>query len=84
MCTLLAPSLVQNVERIGLPCEIALSRGLGSVRQPRLVVRGVKVTGDHATARVHTTAANQKPLDGTVGLDRVAGSWRVSSLATIG
>jgi hypothetical protein len=81
---ILAPSLIRNVEQIGLPCEIALSRGLGSVRQPKLVVRSVKVNGDHATARVHTTAANQAPLDGTVGLERLGGRWRVSSLAAPG
>ena len=81
---ILAPSLIRNVEQIGLPCEIALSRGLGSVRQPKLVVRSVKVNGDHATASVHTTAANQAPLDGTVGLARVGGHWRVSSLAAPG
>lgn len=80
----LAPSLIRNVEQIGLPCEIALSRALGSVHQPRLVVRSVNVHGDRATARVHTTAANQQPLDGTVGLQRLGGQWRVSSLATTG
>jgi hypothetical protein len=78
---ILAPSLIRNVERIGLPCEIALSRGLGSVRQPKLVVRSVKVNGDRATASVHTTAANQAPLDGTVELQRLGGRWHVSSLA---
>ena len=84
LCQILAPSLIRNVEQIGLPCEIALSRGLASVRQPRLVVRSVKVNGDRATATVHTTAANQAPLDGTVGLERLGGHWRVSSLATPG
>jgi hypothetical protein len=81
---ILAPSLIRNVEQIGLPCEIALSRGLGSVRQPKLAVRSVKVNGDHATASVHTSAANQAPLDGTVGLERIGGRWRVSSLAAPG
>jgi hypothetical protein len=81
---ILAPSLIRNVEQIGLPCEIALSRGLGAVRQPKLVVRSVKVNGDRATATVHTTAANQAPLDGTVALQRLSGHWRVSSLAAPG
>ena len=81
---ILAPSLIRDVEQIGLPCEIALSRGLGSVRQPKLVVRSVKVNGDRATASVHTSAANQAPLDGTVELQRLDGRWRVSSLAAPG
>jgi hypothetical protein len=81
---ILAPSLIRNVEQIGLPCEIALSRGLGAVRQPKLVVRSVKINGDRATASVHTSAANQAPLDGTVGLQRLGGSWRVSTLAAPG
>jgi hypothetical protein len=84
MCGLLSPALVRNVEQIGLPCEIALSRGLAGVRRPRLVVRSVTVSGDRATARVHTTAENQAPLDGTVGLERVGGSWRLSTLAAAG
>jgi hypothetical protein len=81
---ILAPSLIRNVEQIGLPCEIALSRGLGSVRQPKLVVRSVKVSGDRATASVHTSAANQAPLDGTVELQRLGGRWRVASLGAPG
>lgn len=84
MCSLLSPSLVSNVERIGLPCEMALSRVLSGVRAPTLVVRGVTVSGDRASARVHTTAANQAPLDGTIGLERVGGSWRLSTLAAAG
>jgi hypothetical protein len=78
---ILAPSLVQNVEQIGLPCEIALSRGFGQVSQPTLVVRSVSISGDRARATVHTTAANQAPLDGTVNLTRIGGRWRVASLA---
>ena len=85
LCTqILAPSLVSNVEQIGLPCEIALSRGFGSVSKPRLSVRKVSVNGNRATAAVHTTAANQAPLDGTINLVRIGGRWRVSSLATAG
>jgi hypothetical protein len=81
---LLAPSLVQSLNQINLPCEIALSRGFSGVRQPKLVVRSVRVDGDQATASVHTSAANQQPLDGTIKLRRIDGRWRVASLATPG
>ena len=33
---LLAPSLIADLKKIGLPCEIALQQGLGDVKQPRL------------------------------------------------
>lgn len=85
LCTqVLAPSLVQNVEQIGLPCEVALSRGFGSVSHPQLSVRSVKISGNRATASVHTTAANQAALDGTVTLVRLGRGWRVASLAAPG
>ena len=35
---LLAPSLIADLKKIGLPCGIALQQGLGDVRQPRLIV----------------------------------------------
>ncbi len=51
---LLAPSLVDQVKSIGLPCEKALERGLGDVRDPRLTVGKVTVTGDRASAQIRT------------------------------
>ena len=47
---LLAPSLLASLKKIGLPCEIALQQSLGEVRQPRLIVGAVTVTGKTAVA----------------------------------
>jgi len=78
---ILAPALVEQVTSIGLPCEVALRQGLGTVRQPRLTVGRVQVQGDRATAEVRSSAAGQEPSRDTVELQRVAGRWRISSLA---
>ena len=82
LCTrVLAPSLVAQVTEIGLPCEVALRQGLGQVRQPTITVGRVQVKGDRATAEVRSSAAGQEPSRDTVELQRVKGSWRISSLA---
>lgn len=81
MCTrLLAPDLVERVNSIGLPCEAALRKGLGNVREPRLTVGRVEVDGDRATAQVSTSALGEEPSRDTIELQRVKGAWRVSSL----
>jgi hypothetical protein len=78
---ILAPSLIEKVTAIGLPCEQALARGLGGVRSPRLTLGAVEVDGDKATAEVRTAAANQAPSHDTLRLEKVRGAWRVASLA---
>ena len=79
---LLAPSLIADLKKIGLPCEIALQQGLGDVKQPRLIVGDVKVEGKTATAQVKTSAQGQAPSSDTVELERTEDGWRISSLAT--
>jgi hypothetical protein len=82
LCTrILAPSLIDDVTGIGLPCEQALARGLGGVRSPSLTLGEIAVDGDRATAQVRTSAANQAPSRDTLRLERVRGTWRVASLA---
>jgi hypothetical protein len=78
---ILAPSLVEQVTSIGLPCEKALARGLGRVRDPALSIGTITVGGDRASVEVRTSAANQKPSSDTLQLVRVRGSWRIASLA---
>jgi hypothetical protein len=78
---LLAPHLLDQMRQIRLPCRSALARGLGSVQSPTLSVTSVKVNGTTALADVHTGAANQAPLDGTIELVKVGGLWRILSLA---
>jgi hypothetical protein len=77
---LLSPDLVEKVEQIGLPCQQALHKALGSVQDPRLTVGQIKVTGDTATADIRTSAANQSPSRDTLELQKVKGSWRIASL----
>ena len=79
---LLAPSLIADLKKIGLPCEIALQQGLGDVRQPRLIVGEVTVKGKTAVAEVQTTAEGEKPSKDTVELQRTGKGWRIASLAT--
>lgn len=79
---LLAPSLISELKKIGLPCEIALQQGLGDVRQPRLIVGQVTVNGKTAVADVRTTAEGEAPSKDTVELERTDAGWRIASLAT--
>jgi hypothetical protein len=79
---LLAPSLIADLKKIGLPCEIALQQGLGDVKQPKLIVGDVTVDGKTATAQVKTSAQGQPPSSDTVELERTEDGWRIASLAT--
>ena len=79
---LLAPSLIADLKKIGLPCEIALQQGLGDVRQPRLIVGQVTLRIKTAVAEVRTTAEGEEPSKDTVELQRTDKGWRIASLAT--
>ena len=80
---LLAPSLIEEVESIGLPCRLALRQGLRQVRDPRLTMVGrIEVRDDRASAQVRTTATREQPSEGLLELVSVDGSWKISSLGT--
>jgi hypothetical protein len=79
---ILAPSLVEKVVAIGLPCEEALAKSLGQVRDPRLTIGKVTVTGERATAEIRTSASGQAPSRDVLELERVRGTWRVASLGS--
>ena len=79
---ILAPSLIADLKKIGLPCEIALQQGLGDVKQPRLLVGAVTVKGKTATAQVRSSAEGQAPSSDTIELARTDKGWRIASLAT--
>jgi hypothetical protein len=81
---ILAPSLIADLKKIGLPCEIALQQGLGEVKQPRLIVGDVKVTGKTATAQVRTSAEGQPPSSDTIELEHTDKGWRIASLTSPG
>jgi len=77
---ILAPALVETVERIGLPCEQALAKGFEDVREPQLSVGAVTIKDDTATAQVRSSAEGQEPSEDTVDLVRVGDAWRIQSL----
>jgi hypothetical protein len=79
---LLAPELIEDAESIGLPCEVALQRGLGEVNDPRLTIGRVEVRGERATAQVRTAATGQEPSEDTLELVNVDGTWKISSLGS--
>ena len=76
----LAPKLLTGLQQIGLPCEVALKRSLGSVKNPKLTVGKVQVKGRTATAEVRTAADGQPPSSDTLRLQKVKAGWRVSSI----
>jgi hypothetical protein len=79
---ILAPSLVEEVESIGLPCEVALRQGLGEVEEPRLTIGRIAVREDEASAEIRTSAAGEEPSRDTLQLVNLDGSWKISSLGT--
>ena len=75
-----APALLKQAQSIGLPCEVAMRTSLEDVRDPKLTVGTVKVTGKTASAEIKTAAAGQPPSTDTIRLQRLNGRWRVSAL----
>ena len=78
---ILAPSLIDEVKRVGLPCEVALQQALGDVKEPRLTIGRITIDGERAKAEVRTSASGQKPSQDVVELQRVDEDWRISALA---
>jgi len=76
---LLAPALVQQITKANGPCPAALKDRIADADIFELQVQKVTVDGDRATAVVKTDGG--KP-DQTynLGLQKVGGSWKLSSL----
>jgi hypothetical protein len=81
---ILSPALVEKVVQIGLPCDQALAKALGGVKDPRLTIGKITVTGDRATAEIRTSASGQSPSRDVLDLQKVRGSWRIASLGSSG
>jgi hypothetical protein len=75
--------LVETLTQRGLPCERALSIGLGNVRQPRLEIQRVSVKGNQAQATVRSTATGELPATDLVQLVKQPDGWRVAQLAPV-
>ncbi len=85
ICTrFLAQQLLDQQRESRIPCRVALGSEFNAVQSPALMVKTVSITGSTALAAVHTTAANQPPLDGTIELVKVGGLWRILSQAEAG
>jgi hypothetical protein len=78
---ILAPSLIDELKEVGLPCEVALQQALGEVEDPKLTIGKVTVDGDRAEVEVRTSAQGQAPSQDVVELERVEDGWRISALA---
>lgn len=79
---LLATELLTKIHNVGLPCSIALRRGLGSVKDPKLKILKIRLrTKDLALAEVLTTASNQQPSTDTFRLRKEKRKWKVGSLS---
>jgi len=77
---LLAKPVIDSVRRAGLSCESAMKSALQGVQSPKLEVGAVTIKGNRASAKVHTTAANQSASDDTVALVREGGDWKIGAL----
>jgi hypothetical protein len=79
---LLAKELLNRLAQAGVPCDVALSRGLAGASQPTLRVLKVDVRSDRlAYAVVRTGATNQQSSTDTFRVVKEGGRWRVGSLA---
>jgi len=78
----LAPSIGAGLlASTGVPCESAIRAKVSTTVDPTLKVGAIHVTGDKATAAVHTTAVGEAPSDDTMALQRIRGQWRITALA---
>jgi hypothetical protein len=79
--TLLSETLVSKIEDVGLPCETAIEKGLGDVKNPTLEITDVSIAGARALVSIHTTANGQEASDDALQLVKQDGAWRIASLA---
>jgi hypothetical protein len=77
----LARALIDRLAQVGLPCDQALRIGLGGVRNPKLQVLKIKVTGVLALALVRSSAGGQQASTDTIRLTKNGDTWRISSLS---
>jgi predicted small lipoprotein YifL len=81
---ILAPDLVEEVESVGLPCEVALRQGLEDREDVQLAIGQITVSEneDEATVEVRTSASGEEPSRDTLKLVNLDGTWKISSLGT--
>lgn len=79
-----ADDLLDGIERIGLPCEVAMGQAFEDVEDPRITIGQVRVSAETATAEVRSSAKGQEASRDTVTLVKQEDGWRVSSLGEEG
>jgi hypothetical protein len=78
----LAPELIAKLRPFNLSCEIAVRHYFGTVRNPTLEIRGIRLTGKaEAIAAVQSSAAGQAPSPAQLGLVKTGAGWRIARLA---
>ncbi len=75
-----AEELLQGLQQIGLPCEVAMRTGLENRQDPKLTVGTITIDGDTATAEVRTSAGGEAPSSNTLTLTRSGDRWQVTAL----
>ncbi len=80
----LAPTLVARLRRLGVPCELALSRYLKATTAPELTVARVVLHGARAEAYVTAGAKGQSLSRDILGLVKTGAGWRIASLSAPG
>jgi hypothetical protein len=84
MCDdLLAKQLIDNLRRVGYPCEIALQRGFADVEKPTIAVTRIKVDGDTARRSRAPTRPTRSPHEDTIKLAKETASGRSSTLVVL-
>ena len=76
----LAPALLADIASGGISCEKALSLGLNTVRDARLVIGTITVSGGHASVVTLTQARGERTALATLVLTHTSAGWRIASL----
>ena len=79
---LLAPTLIDALDEIGLPCRLAMERSLADVEEPRLLIGAITVDGEKARVEVRSSAAGQAPSRDTLSLVKLEDRWRIADLGS--
>jgi hypothetical protein len=80
----LAPVLLADIASGGISCEKAMSLALGTVRDARLTVGTIKVSGSTASVLTSTQATGEKTAVAILELTKMPDGWRIESLGNAG
>ncbi len=78
----LAPSVVTQLENVGVSCPHAMQLAFAGVEDPTIHITHVAISGDSATATAAVTLAGQAPSTGSISLIKTGQGWRLASPAS--